>query len=182
VEAAGWPGGIKVAVNLSAAQLRAGRALADTVAAALRTAGLPAERLELEVTETAMLQETDEVLATLHQIRDMGVAIAMDDFGTGYSSLTYLRRFPFERVKIDKSFVQELAREGSEGGAIVHAVANLCADLGIATTAEGVETEEQLQRLLAEGLTEVQGYLFSRPVPAAEVPNLLGAAETVSVL
>ncbi|MBV9116616.1 MAG: EAL domain-containing protein, partial [Acetobacteraceae bacterium] len=179
-EAAGWPGGIKVAVNLSATQLRAGRALADTVAAALKAAGLPAERLELEITETAMLQDTDEVLATLHQIREMGVAIAMDDFGTGYSSLTYLRRFPFERVKIDRSFVQELARERSEGGAIVHAVADLCANLGIATTAEGVETEEQLQRLLTEGLTEVQGYLFSRPVPATEVPGLLAPAETAS--
>ncbi len=180
-EAASWPGQIKVAVNLSAAQLRAGRALADTVAAALKASGLPAHRLELEVTETAMLQDTDEVLATLHQIRDMGVAIAMDDFGTGYSSLTYLRRFPFERVKIDKSFVQELAREKSEGGAIVHAVADLCASLGIATTAEGVETEEQLQQLLAEGLTEVQGYLFSRPVPATGVPEILEAADRLAV-
>ena len=174
-EAAGWPGEIKVAVNLSAAQLRAGRALADTVSAALRTSGLPASRLELEVTETAMLQDTDEVLATLHRIRAMGVAIALDDFGTGYSSLTYLRRFPFERVKIDKSFVQELTRERSEGGAIVHAVADLCASLGIATTAEGVETQEQLQRLVAEGLTEVQGYFFSRPVPASQVPVIIGA-------
>ena len=176
-EATGWPGGLKVAVNLSAVQVRAGRALVGAVASALRESGLAPGRLELEVTETAMLNDTEETLGTLHALKGLGVAVAMDDFGTGYSSLSYLRRFPFDRVKIDKSFVRGL-EHGGDGGcaAIVRAVTGLCGSMGMATTAEGVETEEQLRRLVAEGCDEVQGYLFSRPVPAADVAGLIAAA------
>ena len=174
-EAARWPEGVKVAVNLSAVQLRAGGGLADTVAAVLRASGLPAARLELEITETAMLQDTEETLATLHRVGTLGVSIAMDDFGTGYSSLSHLRRFPFDKVKIDQSFVRGLGHAGGDCAAIVRAVMGLCASLGIAVTAEGVETEEQLEWLAAEGRAEGQGYLFSRPVPAEAIPGLLDA-------
>jgi diguanylate cyclase (GGDEF)-like protein len=172
-EAAGWLEDVKVAVNLSAVQLRVGRRLADMVAAVLHASGLPAARLELEITETAMLQDAEETLATLHCIRMLGVTIAMDDFGTGYSSLSHLRRFPLDRVKIDQSFVCGLGRVESDCAAIVRAVMGLCASLGIAVTAEGVETEEQLEWLVAEGPVEAQGYLFSRPVPAEAVPALI---------
>ena len=174
-EAARWPEGVKVAVNLSAVQLRAGGGLADTVAAVLRASGLPAARLELEITETAMLQDTEETLATLHRVGTLGVSIAMDDFGTGYSSLSHLRRFPFDKVKIDQSFVRDLGHAGGDCAAIVRAVMGLCASLGIAVTAEGVETEEQLEWLAAEGRAEGQGHLFSRPVPAEAIPGLLDA-------
>ena len=140
--AASWPGDIRVAVNLSAAQFKSPDLVA-TVAAALRDAGLPPDRLELEITETVMLQDTDATLATLHQLRALGAGIAMDDFGTGYSSLSYLRRFPFDRIKIDQSFVRELSSK-RDCGAIVRAVAGAEPRLGMATTAEGVETREQL--------------------------------------
>ena len=172
-ETASWPGRSKIAVNLSPAQFRNGAALLSTVAEALATSGLEPGRLELEITEGVMLYDTEETLTTLHLIRAMGVAISMDDFGTGYSSLSYLRRFPFDKVKIDQSFVRELGATGGDCAAIVRAVVGLCGDLGMTTTAEGVETQEQLDRLTAEGCTEVQGYLFSRPVPAADVPRLL---------
>jgi diguanylate cyclase (GGDEF)-like protein len=172
-DAAAWPGGQRVAVNLSAAQFRS-PGLADAVAATLAAAGLPPERLEIEITETAMLRDTQETLATLHRIRALGVSVAMDDFGTGYSSLGYLRRFPFDRLKIDQSFVRGLGPGPDDGGAIIRAIVGLCAGLGIAVTAEGVESEAQMARLVDEGLSEVQGYLFSRPVPAAEVPRLVG--------
>jgi diguanylate cyclase (GGDEF)-like protein len=172
-EAAGWPDDIKIAVNLSAVQFRGGTGLADIVAAALTATGLPASRLELEITETAMLHDTEETLATLHRMQRLGVAIVMDDFGTGYSSLSHLRRFPFDRVKIDQTFVAGLGDAGSDCAAIVRAVMALCASLGIAVTAEGVETEAQLDWLAAEGPIEAQGYLFSRPVPANAIPTLL---------
>jgi EAL domain-containing protein (putative c-di-GMP-specific phosphodiesterase class I) len=173
-EAARWPGGLRVAVNLSPAQFRAGDALIETIAEALAASGLERGRLEVEITEGVMLQDTEETLATLRRIRALGVAVAMDDFGTGYSSLGYLRRFPFDKVKVDRSFVQGLGEGGGgDCAAIVRAVTGLCAGLGVATTAEGVETERQLAYLTEEGCTEVQGFLFSRPVPAAEVPSLL---------
>ncbi len=175
-EAAGWPDEVKVAVNLSATHFRPGCRLADTVAAALRASGLPPARLELEITETAMLQDTEETLATLHALRGLGIAIAMDDFGTGFSSLSHLRRFSFDRVKIDRSFVGGLGRVESDSSAIVRAVMGLCANLGIAVTAEGVETEEQREWLAVEGSVEAQGYLFSRPVPANAVPRLLATS------
>src|SRR4051794_37172058 len=144
-EAAGWPGALRVAVNLSPAQF-AGGELVTMVAEALDTAGLAPERLELEITETAMVQETETVLATLRGLQELGVGIAMDDFGTGYSSLGYLRRFPFDRLKIDRSFIEDLGqREASD--AIVRAILALCNSLGIAVTAEGVETWQQADAL-----------------------------------
>jgi diguanylate cyclase (GGDEF)-like protein len=172
-DAASWPGALKVAVNLSPAQFR-GRALADDVAHALSASGLPAGRLELEITESVMLQDDDTVLATLHALRDLGVRIAMDDFGTGYSSLSYLRCFPFDKIKIDQSFVRGMADQG-DCLAIVRAVIGLGRSLGMAVNAEGVETPEQLAALREEGCGELQGYLFSRPRPGHEVSAMLRA-------
>ncbi len=169
--AAAWPDPLKVAVNVSAVQFRKDD-LVCAVIAALRESGLPASRLELEITETVMLQDTEATLATLHQLRELGVQIAMDDFGTGYSSLSYLRRFPFDRIKIDQSFIRELAKQ-DDCSAIVRAVIALGRDLGMAITAEGVETRQQLEMLERAGCDEIQGYLFSRPVPeAAAIPLL----------
>jgi diguanylate cyclase (GGDEF)-like protein len=169
--AANWPRGLKVAVNLSAAQFKSQGLVAATVAA-LRESDLPADRLELEITETVMLHDTEAILATLHQFRELGIQIAMDDFGTGYSSLSYLRRFPFDRIKIDQSFVRDLGKQ-PDCMAIVRAVAALGGDLGMAITAEGVETRQQLDTLERAGCTEIQGYLFSRPVPGSQVMDLL---------
>ena len=170
-EAGSWPREIGVAVNLSAVQFK-GRNLVTTVVGALSASGLKPHRLELDITESVLLQDCAGTLATLHNLRNLGVRIAMDDFGTGYSSLSYLRSFPFDKIKIDRSFVHELTtREDSM--AIVRAVAGLGRSLGICTTAEGVETDEQLTLLRSEGCTEVQGYLFSAPRPAADVERLL---------
>jgi EAL domain-containing protein (putative c-di-GMP-specific phosphodiesterase class I) len=143
----------------------------DDVAAALHETGLDPNRLELEITETIMLQDTEAALAVLHRLRDLGASIAMDDFGTGYSSLSYLRRFPFDKVKIDKSFVDGLG-QGGDCDAIVRLITELCAHMGMTTTAEGVETEEQLQQLFGGTCTQAQGYLFSQPRPASEVAEL----------
>jgi diguanylate cyclase (GGDEF)-like protein len=172
-EAMLWAGDIRVAVNLSAVQLRVGRTLAGIIGAVLGDTGLPAARLELEITETAMLRDSEETLVTLHRLRKLGIAIAMDDFGTGFSSLSHLRRFPFDRVKVDQSFVRGLDAGESDCTAIVRAIITLCADLGIAVTAEGIETNAQLNWLAAEGPIEAQGYLFSRSVPAEDVPALI---------
>jgi EAL domain-containing protein (putative c-di-GMP-specific phosphodiesterase class I) len=169
--AASWPDGVRVAVNLSPAQFR-NHDLVDTAARALAEARLSADRLELEITETVMLQETEATLVTMRRLRALGIRIAMDDFGTGYSSLSHLRRFPFDRIKIDRSFVRDLGRR-DDCSAIVRAVARLSADLGMATTAEGVETRDQLHTLAAMGCSEMQGYLFSPAVPVAQVPALL---------
>jgi diguanylate cyclase (GGDEF)-like protein len=171
LEAAGWPDNIKVAVNLSPAQFKS-KTLALAVTSALADSGFPANRLELEITESVLLQDNETVRAILHQLRDLGVRISMDDFGTGYSSLSYLRSFPFDKIKIDQSFVRDMCLH-DDSIAIVRAVAGLGRNLGMSTTAEGVETNEQLGRLRDEGCTEVQGYLFSRPLPASEVPRLL---------
>jgi diguanylate cyclase (GGDEF)-like protein len=173
-DAAGWPGEVRVAVNLSAVQFR-GDALVPSVVAALAASGLPAERLELEITEGVLLQDGEATLATLRDLRALGVRVAMDDFGTGYSSLGYLRSFPFDKIKIDRSFVGELGAS-PDCEAIVRAVTGLGGSLGIATTAEGVETAEQLERLRAEGCDEAQGYHLGRPMPAREAALLLGAA------
>ena len=181
-EAAAWPDGLKVAVNLSAAQFRAGRALIDAITGALQVSGLAAARLEIEITEGVVLQDTEETLATLRRIKALGVSIAMDDFGTGYSSLSYLRRFPFDKVKIDQSFVRGLGTDGGDCAAIVSAVATLCGSLGMAATAEGIETEEQLARLAAEGLVEGQGHLFGRAVPAADVPLFFAGPRLMSAM
>jgi diguanylate cyclase (GGDEF)-like protein/PAS domain S-box-containing protein len=170
-QAAVWPGRLKIAVNLSPVQF-AHRGLFDTVASALAASGLDPARLELEITETVMLQDTDATLATVHQLKALGVRIAMDDFGTGYSSLSYLQRFPFDKVKVDRCFTRELDRS-VQGSVIVRAVADICNGLGMTTTAEGVETEAQFQALVREGYREAQGYLFSRPCPADAIPALL---------
>jgi EAL domain-containing protein (putative c-di-GMP-specific phosphodiesterase class I) len=143
-----------------------------SVTSALAVSGLPARRLELEITESVLLQDSEATLATLHKLRGFGVRISMDDFGTGYSSLSYLRSFPFDKIKIDRSFVHELATR-DDSMAIVRAVTGLGKSLGISTTAEGVETNEQLTLLRSEGCTEVQGFLFSPPRPAADVEKML---------
>jgi diguanylate cyclase (GGDEF)-like protein len=171
-DAVRWPGKLKVAVNLSAAQFR-NPMLSLSVVSALAHSGLAATRLELEITETVLLQDDQAVLNTLHEIRQLGVRICMDDFGTGYSSLSYLRSFPFDKIKIDRSFIKELGKEENDCLAIIRAVTRLGASLGMITTAEGVETKEQLDILRAEGCTQAQGYLFSRPKPVAEVPAML---------
>jgi diguanylate cyclase (GGDEF)-like protein len=170
-DAAQWPGEIKVAVNLSPMQFKSKTLVADVVSA-LAASGLPAERLELEITETVMLQDTAATLETLNRLRGLGVRIAMDDFGTGYSSLSYLRRFPFNKIKIDQCFIRDMSDE-HESMAVLRAITGLGVNLGMATTAEGVETLEQLCRLRAEGCTEVQGYFFSKPKPVAEVASML---------
>jgi diguanylate cyclase (GGDEF)-like protein len=169
--AAAWPDQIKVAVNLSAMQFK-GRHLVETVFSALAASGLQAHRLELEITESILLQNNEATLATLHQLRALGVRIALDDFGTGYSSLSYLRSFPFDRIKIDRSFVKDIA-EGAGSLNIVRAVTAMAAGLGMATTAEGVETREQLERVREEGCTEMQGYFFSPPRPIKDIERLL---------
>jgi EAL domain-containing protein (putative c-di-GMP-specific phosphodiesterase class I) len=151
--------------------------LALSVAASLGESGLSPSRLEMEITETVLLQDDRAVLGTLHQIRNLGVKIAMDDFGTGYSSLSYLRSFPFDKIKIDRSFIRELGTDKKDCAAIIRAVTRLGRSLGMITTAEGVETQEQLDILRAEECTQVQGYLFSPPRPAAEVPALLKRLE-----
>jgi diguanylate cyclase (GGDEF)-like protein len=170
-EAMNWPDEIGVAVNLSTVQFNKGN-LVSTVIGALASSGLPASRLELEVTESILLEKSDGNIAILNQLRELGVRISIDDFGTGYSSIGYLRNFRFDKIKIDRSFVKDLI-EDDGCLAIVRAVIGLGKSFGITTIAEGVETEEQLQRLALEGCTEVQGYLYSMPVPADQVPALL---------
>jgi diguanylate cyclase (GGDEF)-like protein len=171
MDAAKWSQDVGVAVNLSPVQFKNPQ-LVSTVKAALQASGLPAHRLELEITESVLLQNSEATLSVLHELRAFGVRISLDDFGTGYSSLSYLRSFPFDKIKIDRSFVTELAtREDSM--AIVRAVTGLGKSLGIVTTAEGVETDAQFELLRREGCTQAQGYLFSRPRPAAEVEEML---------
>jgi len=170
-DAARWPADVRVAVNLSPLQFRGGSLLA-VVMDALKQSGLPAKRLELEITETLLLEKSSQVLATLHALRALGVRISMDDFGTGYSSLSYLRSFPFDKIKIDQSFVRDLGAN-REGQAIVRSIISLGVGLGVTITAEGVETEAELSCLRSEGCHEGQGFLFSRARPNAEVVGLL---------
>jgi len=170
-DAAHWPQDVKLAVNLSPLQFRAGNLLA-AVKRALEESGLPAHRLELEITETVLLEKVEHVIATLHALRALGVRISMDDFGTGYSSLSYLRKFPFDKIKIDRSFVHGLG-SNADSQAIVRAILSLGVSLGITITAEGVETEDELACLKAEGCHEGQGYLFSPARPQSEVLELL---------
>jgi predicted signal transduction protein with EAL and GGDEF domain len=170
-DAATWPDDVDVAVNLSPVQFKSPNLIAS-VTAALAASGLSARRLELEITESVLLQNSEATLTTLHELRAMGVRISLDDFGTGYSSLSYLRSFPFDKIKIDRSFVSELAtREDSM--AIIRAVTGLGRSLGIVTTAEGVENDAQLELLRREGCTQAQGYLFSKPRPASDVAIML---------
>jgi len=166
-EAATWPSGIKVAVNLSAVQFRKDN-LVDVVICALAQSGLPPERLELEITETALIESATECLPVLRQFKNLGIAIALDDFGTGYSSLSQLMMFPFDKIKVDKSFTQNLTKR-TECAAIIAATLTLARSLDIATTAEGVETVEQYRLLRLAGVTSLQGYLFQRPCASAQL-------------
>ena len=171
IDAVEWPEHVKVAVNLSSVQFNNGN-LVQEVEQALATSGLAAHRLELEITESVLLQDSDATLGILHRLHALGVRIAMDDFGTGYSSLSYLRRFPFDKIKIDQSFVRNLAHE--KGGIeIVRAVVGLGKALGMRVLAEGVETSEQRDILQVEGCDELQGYLFSKPRPVQDVQGMI---------
>jgi diguanylate cyclase (GGDEF)-like protein/PAS domain S-box-containing protein len=172
-DAARWPSEVSVAVNLSPLQFRTGNLLSIAMDA-LRQSGLPPKRLQLEITETLLLEKSDQVLATLHALRALGVRISMDDFGTGYSSLSYLRSFPFDKIKIDRSFVRDLD-SNRDAQAIMRAIISLGTGLGVTITAEGVETEAELSYLRAEGCHEGQGFLFSRARPNAEIARLLAA-------
>ena len=165
-----WPA-LKVAVNISAVQFRS-RKLVEAVTRSLRDSGIDPCRLELEITESVMIQDFDAAIATLYQLKALGVSISMDDFGTGYSSLSYLRSFPFDKIKIDQSFIKGLGKK-SDCTAIIRAVTGMCDSLGIIATAEGVETEEQFHLLCAENCTEIQGYFVTEPRPANEIPTFL---------
>jgi diguanylate cyclase (GGDEF)-like protein len=169
-EAATWPEDVKLAVNVSPVQFKSGT-LALKIVAALAASGLPADRLELEITEAVLIRDDEAALAILHQLRAIGVRIALDDFGTGYSSLSYLQRFPFDKIKIDRCFVTDIAEPGGSS-CIVRAVVNIAAERHMTTTAEGVETQQQQELLRALGCSEMQGYLFSPPKPAAEIKRL----------
>lgn len=175
-DAATWPDHVNVAVNLSPVQFKS-RTLVETVFNAVAASGIAPGRLELEVTETALLHDSEATLAMLQKLHDMGIRIAMDDFGTGYSSLGYLRTFPFNKLKIDRSFIATLA-EGNSSDAIVQAIGGLGRALNLSITAEGVETQEQLSLVRSGGCTEMQGFLFSRPKSAAEIQKLFPAQQT----
>jgi diguanylate cyclase (GGDEF)-like protein len=170
-EAATWPEPLKVAVNISTTQFSGGN-LVQTVAHALEESGLDSARLELEITESAMIQDLDTALSLLHRIKKLGVSISMDDFGTGYSSLGHMRSFPFDKIKIDQSFVREIGKK-AESTAIIRAVTGMCDSLGITVTAEGVENLQQLDLLRAERCTEIQGHLISKPRRAQDIPSLI---------
>ncbi|MEH3119663.1 MAG: EAL domain-containing protein [Methylorubrum populi] len=170
-EAVTWPGNLGVAVNVSAAQFK-NAAVVRAVMDALAASGLPPNRLELEITESVLLNDNVATLATLHTLKRLGVRVAMDDFGTGFSSLSYLQSFPFDKIKIDQSFVRSLGATGN-ARLIVRSVIGLGRSLGMTTTAEGIETEAQLDQLRLEGCEEGQGYLFSRPVPSARIRELV---------
>jgi diguanylate cyclase (GGDEF)-like protein len=172
-DAARWPEHLKVAVNLSPVQFAKGD-LVQEVEEALVASSLAPQRLELEITETVLMQDSDVTLGLLHRLRALGVHIAMDDFGTGYSSLSYLRSFPFDKIKVDQSFVRNLGRERGSVE-IIRAVVGLGKALGMSVLAEGVETTEQFSILRDEGCDELQGYLFSRPRPVGEVPAIIAS-------
>lgn len=171
IEASKWPDDLKVAVNVSPVQFKHGRLL-QVIADALSASGLPADRLELEITESVLLGNNAGTTETLHALRRLGVRISMDDFGTGYSSLSYLRSFPFDKIKIDQSFIRDLGTT-ERASSIIRAIIAICGSMGMVTTAEGVETEEQIAQLRLEGCDEVQGYFFSCPVPRQEIPRLI---------
>jgi EAL domain-containing protein (putative c-di-GMP-specific phosphodiesterase class I) len=172
-EAVTWPSHTKIAVNVSPIQFKS-QGLALKVAAALAESGLSAHRLELEITEAVLIRDDESALSILHQLRGLGVRIAMDDFGTGFSSLSYLQRFPFDKIKIDRCFVENVTKKGGSL-AIVRAVIGIAKSRSITTTAEGVETESQRKMLRKLGCDEMQGYLFSRPKPASELHEYFSA-------
>jgi EAL domain-containing protein (putative c-di-GMP-specific phosphodiesterase class I) len=173
-EAAGWPNHIKLAVNVSPVQFKS-QTLALRVVQALAASGLSASRLELEITEAVLIGDDDAALAVLHRLREIGVRIALDDFGTGFSSLSYLQRFPFDKIKIDQSFIKDLGPGGSSS--IVQAVVTIADSRNIVTTAEGVETQQQLDLLRTLGCTQMQGWLFSAARPAAEIRPMLADSQ-----
>ena len=175
-DAATWPDHLKVAVNLSPVQFVNGN-LVEEIERSLAASGVAPHRLELEITESVLLQDNDATLRILHRLRDKGVRISMDDFGTGYSSLSYLRRFPFDKIKIDRSFVQNL-QQGQGSIEIIRAVVGLGKALGMDVLAEGVETAQQLNILRSEGCDELQGYLFSKPMHIGEVPRIIAEYAT----
>ena len=170
-EAAGWPGDLRVAVNVSAIQFQKS-GFEQAVLGALAGSGLAPQRLELEITESILVADAEAVITCLHRLRALGVRIAMDDFGTGYSSLSYLRRFPFDKIKIDRSFIRDIA--DPDAAAIVRAIVGIGTQLGASITAEGVETDEQLARVRQEGCAEVQGFYFSQPLPAKDALDFVG--------
>ena len=170
-QAATWPEHIYVAVNVSPMQFRNGDLVA-TVNQALQEAGLPPSRLELEITETILMQENESTIDTLHELRSSGVRISMDDFGTGYSSLSYLRSFPLNKIKIDRAFVKDLGTT-SASDVIIRSIIDIARTLEMTTTAEGVETSLQFQSLQLLGCSEAQGYYLSKPLPASQLPNLI---------
>jgi diguanylate cyclase (GGDEF)-like protein len=176
-EAATWPSHVRLAVNVSPIQFKS-QTLALNVATALADSGLDPRRLELEITEAVLIDDDDAALAILNQLRELGVHIALDDFGTGYSSLRYLQRFPFDKIKIDRSFVKELI-DASGSSSIIRAVVDIAADRNMTTTAEGVETTGQRETVRALGCTHMQGYLFSAALPAGEIRIMLGSADAV---
>jgi EAL domain-containing protein (putative c-di-GMP-specific phosphodiesterase class I) len=178
LDAASWPDQIKIAVNLSPAQFR-GQSLGKVIIDALADAGVAPSRLELEITEEVLLGHNKETVATLNELRKLGIKIVMDDFGIGYSTLNYLRLFPFDKIKIDRSFVNDLSSGNNLSFAIVQAVTRLARALNIPSTAEGIETNEQLELLRAAGCTQFQGYFFSKAVPAADIAHLLRCEERV---
>ena len=173
-QAAAWPTPVSIAVNLSPVQFRRGK-LAETVISALAQSQLPSQRLELEITEGALLDDTDDVLNVLNRLRELGVAVSMDDFGTGYSSLGYLQRFPFNKIKIDQCFIRDIDVH-ADRQAIFLAVTTLASTLHMKTIAEGVETEAELTCIRAAGCDEVQGYLTGRPMSAGAVMAMLELA------
>ncbi len=172
LEAARWSDAVTIAVNVSPYQFEDTDRLVEAVERALALSGLSGHRLEIEITESVLLRDAESVLAALHRLRGMGVRVAMDDFGTGYSSLSQLHSFPFDKIKIDRSFVKDRDDDAGQN-AIIRAITALGASLGMATIAEGVETAGQLERIRDGGCTSVQGYLFSRPVPVAQVAGLI---------
>ena len=171
LEAATWSGLHTVSVNVSALQFKNSNLVA-TIVSALGESGLDPRRLELEITESVMLDGGGAAFSMLHNLREMGVRVALDDFGTGYSSMGYLQSFPFDRIKIDQSFVRGTSN-GAVGRAIVRAIASIGQSLGMATVAEGVETDEQMARIASDGCTDVQGYLISRPMPPEQISRFL---------
>jgi predicted signal transduction protein with EAL and GGDEF domain len=178
-DAVRWPHHIRVAVNLSSMQFRSG-SLVQAVTDALASSGLAANRLELEITESAMMRDADAASAKLRQLKALGVHISMDDFGTGYSSLAYLQRFPFDKVKIDRTFVHDIRQ--TTNLAIIRAVADIAASMGITTLAEGVENEEQFARVAAAHCDEVQGFLFSPARPSSEIEAMLAYGHSWTVM
>ena len=174
-DALSWPDSVSIAVNLSLVQFKNSK-IVDLVAAILEETRLPARRLELEITESVLLNDKDDHLVILRKLKDLGIRISMDDFGTGYSCLGTLRSFPFDKIKVDKSFVSDL-ETNPDAGAIVHAVLGLGHSLGMMTCAEGVETHEQLAFLRSEGCSEIQGYFYSKPKPLEQIGEMVESGQ-----